>query len=754
MRRLLVAAIAAAVVWTGSAASAEDWPEFRGKGRRGVWTETGILRTFPPGGLEVRWRTPIRGGYSSPSVSEGRIFLTDFTAGTGLEGTERALALDEATGRVLWTQEWPTDYAGLMWAHGPRATPTVDGDRVYVVGARGRLVCLDAQSGEIRWSVQAVEDYGAPVSMWGAASAPIVDGDVLVAVINGPPDALLVGFDKHTGRERWRALRGLAEPGLNQPLVITAGGARQLIYWGPDAINSLDPATGKVFWRHPWQVGDAMNLALPVHHDPYLLLSHFGRGSMLLELHRDRPGVTEIWRGTSSSEILTDGLHSMYGTPIVQDGFIYGLCSYGQLRCLRLDNAERVWETQAVTVERARWASGNIVRHQDRVFFANDRGELVMARLTPEGYEELDRTQLITPTTPPGVRRRLGAVQVSHPAFANRHIYVRNDEEVIAYSMEATDAASPPPSPVSRAEPAAAPSAAVAAVEPSRRVHIQYMPGLPDVRRLADPNNTAYSTLYLLSGGGANTIAFATDEGVVLVSAKRAGWGEALLATLGQATNEPVRTIINTAPDPEYVGANGEYPTVTSIVAHETTRTAMAVQPAFSGDRARFLPGRTYTGELSLFEGRSRMLLRAFGAAHTAGDTVVHIPAFRLAYLGELYPGRMLPRIDRAHGGSALAFADTLDKVIATLEGVEIVVPGREAPANRGNLLTGMPPLAALEAYGGFVRAVVDHARKAHAAGTNAAEAARTLALPERFASYDTSGAQTFIETVYDELGR
>ena len=122
-----------------SAAWAEDWPEWRGKERLGVWNETGIVEKFPADGLKVEWRTPIRGGYSGPSVAAGRVYVTDFLPKEKKSGTERALCLDEKSGKVLWAHEWEADYAGVSYEVGPRATPTVDGDRVFVLGARGIL---------------------------------------------------------------------------------------------------------------------------------------------------------------------------------------------------------------------------------------------------------------------------------------------------------------------------------------------------------------------------------------------------------------------------------------------------------------------------------------------------------------------------------------------------------------------------------------------------------------------------------------
>ena len=205
---------------------AEDWPEFRGKGRLGVWNETGLLESFPEDGLRVRWRVPIKAGYSGPAVVDGRVFVTDFEATEGMRGTERALALDEETGAVLWTQEWEADYAGIQWETGPGATPTVDGDRVYVLGRTGVLSALNVETGRVLWRKSYGDDYQVDRMRWGFdwgfASAPLVDGERLICFVGGPPDARVVAFDKRTGEEIWRALPSEADLGVAQPIIIEA----------------------------------------------------------------------------------------------------------------------------------------------------------------------------------------------------------------------------------------------------------------------------------------------------------------------------------------------------------------------------------------------------------------------------------------------------------------------------------------------------------------------------------------------------
>jgi outer membrane protein assembly factor BamB len=446
---LLLLALGAAAVLPSSPARGADWPEWRGAGRRGVWTEDGILERYPAQGLTFTWRVPIREGHAGPAVAAGRVFVTDFARGEGLEGTERALCLDELTGKVLWQQEWEADYSGTQptWANGPRATPTVDGDRVYVVGASGRLVALDAVTGRLLWRRDYVADFRATLPAWGVVSAPIVDGGRLIALVGGEKDALVVAFDKLTGQEVWRALPSNGDAGYAPLLIIEAGGARQLVVWHPRAISALDPATGRLLWEQPFEVSMGMTVATPVFDGGRLLVSAFFDGAMLVALDAEAPRAKLVWhrKGRSEQPADTDGLHALITTPVLDGDFIYGIDSYGELRGLRAATGERLWASTKLTVESARWAAGLVVRHGDRYFVQTDRGDLVIARFSPSAYEEIDRTRLIEPTSKGGGRRELQAVHWSHPAYANRHVVVRNDREIVRASLVAPAPPAPPP---------------------------------------------------------------------------------------------------------------------------------------------------------------------------------------------------------------------------------------------------------------------------------------------------------------------
>ena len=420
---------------TTPAARAEDWPEWRGKGRLGVWTESGILDKFPDEGLTPVWSKPIRGGYTGPSVADGMVYVTDYERPEGRNGIERALCLREDTGETVWTHQWDVAYGGLNYPYGPRATPTVDGDRVYTLGALGMLHGLNAKTGEVIWKKDYVKDYGTEVPTWGMSGAPLVDGNQLICLVGGANNSKVVSFDKMTGKELWRALSDEVEPGYNPPVIVEAGGTRQLIIWHTEAVTSLDPKNGKIYWQHPFKIQAGLTVATPVLSGDRLLVSAFYNGSRLFRLHPKRPDAELVWKGNSDSEIKTDGLHALISTPVIDGDYIYGIGSYGHFRCLDARTGKRVWETLDVTLENARWATGFIVRHEDRYFINNDRGDLIIAKLSPDGYEEISRTQIIKPTTPLGRRREKGAVHWSHPAYANRHLITRNDEQIVRYSL-------------------------------------------------------------------------------------------------------------------------------------------------------------------------------------------------------------------------------------------------------------------------------------------------------------------------------
>jgi outer membrane protein assembly factor BamB len=435
---------------TTSAVHADDWPQWLGPKRDGVWRETGILAKFPQGGPKVRWRTPISEGYSGPSVAKGKVYITDYVRGknaakpkssfdkeTRVTGVERVFCLNEADGAVVWKHEYPCDYQ-VSYGAGPRTSPVIADGKVYTLGAMGHLFCFEADTGKVVWSKELLKEYKASGTTWGFAAHPLVDGDRLICLVGGQ-GSVVVAFHKDTGKELWKALSA-REPGYCPPLIYDIAGKRELIIWHPESINALDPETGAVHWTQRYGKKDSIKANLTVStprlDKDKLFFTAFYDGPLMLQVGKNqKPRILWQGQGTGETPDRTDGLHSIMPTPVIKDGYIYGVCSYGELRCLDEATGKRVWSTyKATTGESMRWGNAFLIEQGDRFFLFNEGGDLIIAKLTPKGYEEIDRANILTPTNtmanPPGRR-----VIWSHPAFANRCVYARNDKEIICVSL-------------------------------------------------------------------------------------------------------------------------------------------------------------------------------------------------------------------------------------------------------------------------------------------------------------------------------
>lgn len=421
--------------WIGvTTVGADDWNQWLGAKRDSQWQETGILERFPESGPRVLWRVPVAGGYAGPAIADGRVFVADYVIADGddtpnpgkkseLTGEERITCFDAASGDQMWQHSYDCNYK-LSYPAGPRCTPTVDGNRVYTLGAEGNLLCLNAKSGDVIWERELKKDFELDLAPhWGFAAHPLVDGDTLYCVVGGP-GSVAVAFDKMTGAEKWRALSAKS-PGYCPPTMIQAGGVPQLLIWHPESLNSLNPQTGEVYWSFPMEPAYEMSIIAPIRHGDYLLASALQGTSLLLKLDPDSPDAREVWRG--------HGPHPDHNPPVVVDGHIYCVDEKGQLRCFELETGNRVWETMATATNGrpANSTTGFIVQNGDKFFIATEQGELIIARMSPEGFEELDRAKMLEPTGRTGNRQ----VVWSHPGFADKCVFARNDKELVCISL-------------------------------------------------------------------------------------------------------------------------------------------------------------------------------------------------------------------------------------------------------------------------------------------------------------------------------
>lgn len=443
--------------------SADDWPRWRGPKYDGVWRETGMIDRFPESGPNVVWRQKIGAGYAGPSIAGGQVFVMERTKDEGagikvengigkagvLPGGERILCLDIQTGDEVWSHVYDCPY-NIAYPNGPRCTPTVDGELVYTLGAMGHLKCLKADSGDIVWEKELTQEYDTKPPFWGYASHPYVDGDQLIVPVGGKgkgegPGTGIVAFNKTTGQEIWRAVTtrdiGYAPVVIHEPS--GPGGQRQLIFWHSAGVSSLNPEDGSEYWfvKFPEETNPSVvTIATPVLVGNQLLIAEFYKGAMLLELGSNPPSVKEIWRNFKTNPKLDEAMNSMMATPVVCDGLIYGVAYNGRgqgvLRCVDLAAGEMKWTDEKWMAEKPlMFANGFITPNEDKYFIFDDLGELIIGKLSPEGWEEMSRAKLLEPTS---VARGRDVVW-SHPAYSGGKMIVRNDKEIICVDLKKPD---------------------------------------------------------------------------------------------------------------------------------------------------------------------------------------------------------------------------------------------------------------------------------------------------------------------------
>ncbi len=441
----------ALLLLTATIASAEDWPQWLGPQRDSVWREEGLLEAFPNGPLEATWRVPVALGYAGPAVADGKVYLFEYDKAGGditdnpgardkLTGSERVRCLDATTGEELWRHEYEREYY-VSYPSGPRCTPTVDGDRVYTLGAEGDLRCLKTADGSLVWKKHFATDYGAPTPQWGHSAHPLVVGDTLYCLVGGE-GSVAVAFDKATGVEKWRALSAPSidnEAGYCPPSMIEHSGRQQLIAFYPEAVAGLAPQSGEVLWSVPVKAAYGMSIAQPNLLGDRLFASAYGGASVLFKLpSEDAPEPEVLWAGSPKTSISTANVTPI---PDATADVLYGVeANTSHLCAVDLKTGERLWQTQKPTLNtdkrsRARHGTAFPVRQgdSDRYWLAAENGDLILARLTPAGYEELGRKPLLEPTGSTFGR----SVWWSHPAYAERSIFARNDKELIRVSLAA-----------------------------------------------------------------------------------------------------------------------------------------------------------------------------------------------------------------------------------------------------------------------------------------------------------------------------
>lgn len=408
----------------------DDWPQWRGPDRDGTWNESGLISRFDGPEVKRNWSVAIGSGYSGPTVADGRVLVMDRL--TEPEEVERIVCVDEQTGKFLWKHSYSCEYRNVGYVAGPRASVTIHQGRAYSIGTMGHLKCLDVKTGKVLWEHDCDTEYRISSSkrmpIWGIAASPLIHRN-LVIVCLGAVDASVVAFDQRTGKQVWAALSDRGQ--YSSPILIKQAGKDVCVVWTGDNVVGLNPSTGATFWKIPLKPRNMpIGVATPVVSGDRLFVTSFYDGSMMIRLKENggQPAAAVEWRKVGRNERNTEALHSIISTPVFLNDHLYGVDSYGEFRCIAADDGRRVWENLSA-VPKARWSTIHFVQNGGTTWMFNERGELIIAHLSPEGFKEISRARLIEPTLRQ-LRQRKG-VCWSHPAYANRCVYARNDRELV-----------------------------------------------------------------------------------------------------------------------------------------------------------------------------------------------------------------------------------------------------------------------------------------------------------------------------------
>jgi outer membrane protein assembly factor BamB len=401
--------LAVALVLTFAlSAVASDWPQFLGPTRNGVSPETGLTTAWSKEGPPVLWQRRVGRGWSSPVVVGNRLIL--FHRRGEKEVVE---CLDASNGKEQWKFEYPTAYVDdFNFDPGPRSTPLIEGDRVYTLGAEGRMHCLELATGKKIWDRPLNDEYKVRKGFFGVATSPVLEGDLLLLNIGGR-DAGIVALHKDSGKEVWRATNHAAS--YSSPVVATIDGVRHALFFSREGIVSLDPANGKERFSKHWRsrMDASVNAASPVVVGNEVFFSAcYDTGAILLTARKD--GFDEVWNNDES-------MANHYGTSIYNDGYLYGFHgrqeTKAHLHCIE-------WKTGKVQWTRERFGCGSIIRAGDDLIILTEDGDLALVAATPKVYNQKARAHVLGT----GCRAQI--------ALANGRLYARDTLRLVCVELK------------------------------------------------------------------------------------------------------------------------------------------------------------------------------------------------------------------------------------------------------------------------------------------------------------------------------
>ena len=424
---LTIVSTTATCVWC-STASADDWPQWQGPDRNGISREVGLLQEWPEGGPPLAWKaTGIGQGMGGIAVSRGRIYTT----GDGAEQTAWLYALNESDGKPVWSVKiGPGGNPGNIFKpFGPRATPVVDGDRLYVLSQMGDLVCFTTDKGEEVWRVNYVEDLGGIMPVWGFSESPLVDGDKIICT-PGAEDGALMALDKRTGEPIWkcpvpegptgdRGFLGTSGAAYASAIAVDFEGVRQYVQLTATTLVGVAASDGKLLWRYDRASNThRINCSTPVYHDGMVYAaSAYDAGGGAVRLIKDDQGDI-----MAEEAFFQAKMKNHHGGMIIIDGCLYGAAGGnrgGFLVCLDAQSGEELWSEREAP-------KGSLLLADGRLYLRTEAGEMVLIEPNREQYIEHGRFEQPDRSEEPAW---------THPVIANGKLYVRDQDVLLCYDV-------------------------------------------------------------------------------------------------------------------------------------------------------------------------------------------------------------------------------------------------------------------------------------------------------------------------------
>ncbi|MEO8350841.1 MAG: PQQ-binding-like beta-propeller repeat protein [Chthoniobacteraceae bacterium] len=388
-------------------ATVTDTPQFLGPNRNGVLSGAGLATDWQGAQPKELWRKPVGSGWSAFAVVGGHAFTQEQRG-----ENEAVTCYDVLSGQPVWAHETRDHFFEWQGGEGPRATPTVDQDRVFAMGATGRLDCLESATGHLVWSRNVLSENSLKNLTWGISDSPLVTKElVIVTGGSGSKGPTLLAYDRATGEPRWQG--GQAGVSYSSPVLAHLAGRQVILSSNADSLTAHDPATGEVLLHYPWAPDKKMPKAsqpIVLEGDRVFLSAGYGVGCVMLQIAAVPEGgltASQLWKNLR--------MKTQFNSAAVRDGFIYGLDD-GMFACVDAATGERKWKS-------GRFGSGQSLLVDDLALIQAENGEVTLAQVNPEGFREIGTIPALTSKT------------WNYPTLAGRYLLVRNDREAVCYEL-------------------------------------------------------------------------------------------------------------------------------------------------------------------------------------------------------------------------------------------------------------------------------------------------------------------------------